>query len=110
MELFIAEKPSVGKAIAAAIGATESKNGYMEGHGFMVTWCLGHLVELAMPEDYNKGFATWRYKDLPIIPDKWQYNVSKEGRADLPLSLQKGRLPEAGSALMDFLHGRNCDP
>ena len=51
MELIIAEKPSVGKAIAAAIGATESKNGYMEGHGFMVTWCLGHLVELAMPED-----------------------------------------------------------
>ena len=57
MELFIAEKPSVGKAIAAAIGATESKNGYMEGHGFMVTWCLGHLVELAMPEDYNKDYA-----------------------------------------------------
>ena len=79
MELFIAEKPSVGKAIAAAIGATESKNGYMEGHGFMVTWCLGHLVELAMPEDYNKGFATWRYKDLPIIPDKWKYNVSADG-------------------------------
>ena len=79
MELFIAEKPSVGKAIAAAIGATESKNGYMEGHGFMVTWCLGHLVELAMPEDYNKNFATWRYKDLPIIPDKWKYNVSADG-------------------------------
>ena len=79
MELFIAEKPSVGKAIAAAIGATESKNGYMEGHGFMVTWCLGHLVELAMPEDYNKEFATWRYKDLPIIPDKWKYNVSADG-------------------------------
>lgn len=66
MELFIAEKPSVGKAIAAAIGATESKNGYMEGHGSIVTWCLGHLIELAMPEDYNKDFATWRYKDLPI--------------------------------------------
>ena len=79
MELFIVEKPSVGKAIAAAIGATESKNGYMEGHGFMVTWCLGHLVELAMPEDYNKEFATWRYKDLPIIPDKWKYNVSADG-------------------------------
>ena len=79
MELFIAEKPSVGKAIAAVIGATEAKNGYMEGHGFMVTWCLGHLVELAMPEEYNKEFATWRYKDLPIIPDKWKYNVSKEG-------------------------------
>ena len=79
MELFIAEKPSVGKTIAAAIGATESKNGYIEGHGFMVTWCLGHLVELAMPEDYNKDFATWRYKDLPIIPDKWKYNVSADG-------------------------------
>ncbi|MBQ9306361.1 MAG: DNA topoisomerase 3, partial [Clostridia bacterium] len=79
MELFIAEKPSVGKAIAAAVGATESKSGYMEGHGFLVTWCLGHLVELAMPEEYNKDFATWRYKDLPIIPDKWKYNVSEEG-------------------------------
>ena len=54
MELIIAEKPSVGKAIAAVVGATESRNGYMEGHGFMVTWCLGHLVELAMPEDYKR--------------------------------------------------------
>ena len=79
MELIIAEKPSVGKAIAAVVGAMESRNGYMEGHGFMVTWCLGHLVELAMPEDYKKDFATWRYKDLPIIPDKWKYNVSSEG-------------------------------
>ena len=78
MELIIAEKPSVGRAIAAVIGATESKDGYMEGRGMIVTWCVGHLVELAMPEDYNKDFAKWRYKDLPIIPEKWQYNISKE--------------------------------
>lgn len=78
MELIIAEKPSVGKAIAAVVGATESKDGYMEGRGMIVTWCVGHLVELAMPEDYNKAFAKWRYKDLPIIPEKWKYNISKE--------------------------------
>lgn len=78
MELIIAEKPSVGKAIAAALGVKESREGYMEGHGMIVSWCIGHLVKLAKPEAYNPEFARWRYKDLPIIPDKWQYSVTKE--------------------------------
>ena len=78
MELIVAEKPSVAKAIAAVLGVNESRDGYLQGKGMLVTWCVGHLVELAMPEDYNKEYAHWRYKDLPIIPERWKYNVSKE--------------------------------
>ena len=78
MELIIAEKPSVARTIAATLGATENKDGYMQGHGFLVSWCIGHLVELALPEAYKAEYARWKYKDLPIIPDKWQYSVMKE--------------------------------
>ena len=78
MELIVAEKPSVAKAIAAVLGVNESRDGYLQGKGMLVTWCVGHLVELAMPEDYNKEYAHWQYKDLPIIPERWKYNVSKE--------------------------------
>lgn len=78
MELIIAEKPSVGRTIAAALGATESKNGYYQGRGMIVSWCIGHLVELAMPEDYNPEYKRWSYKDLPIMPQQWKYNISKE--------------------------------
>lgn len=78
MELIIAEKPSVGRTIAAVLGVTETKDGYMQGKGMIVTWCIGHLVELAMPEEYNKDYAHWRQKDLPIIPDQWKDTVSKD--------------------------------
>ena len=78
MELIIAEKPSVGRTIASVLGVTETKDGYMQGKGMIVTWCIGHLVELAMPEEYNKDYAHWRQKDLPIIPDQWKYTVSKD--------------------------------
>lgn len=78
MELIIAEKPSVAKAIANALGVKENMEGYMQGRGLMISWCIGHLVELALPEVYKADFAHWRYKDLPIIPDKWKYTVTKE--------------------------------
>ena len=78
MMLIVAEKPSVGRAIAEVLGARESHEGYLEGHGVIVTWCVGHLVELALPEDYNPDYAHWKYKDLPIIPDQWKYNISKD--------------------------------
>lgn len=77
MELIVAEKPSVGKAIASVVGANENADGYCHGKGMIVTWCVGHLVELAKPEDYNADYAHWRYQDLPIIPEKWKYNISK---------------------------------
>ena len=78
MELIVTEKPSVAKSIADIVGAKERKDGFLEGKGMIVTWCVGHLVELALPVDYKAEYARWRYKDLPIIPNKWQYNVSKE--------------------------------
>lgn len=78
MELIITEKPSVARAIAEVVGATERQNGYLQGKGFLVSWCVGHLVELALPEVYDAKYARWRYTDLPIIPEKWQYTVIAE--------------------------------
>lgn len=78
MELIITEKPSVARAIAEVVGATERQNGYLQGKGFLVSWCVGHLVELALPEVYDARYARWRYTDLPIIPEKWQYTVTAE--------------------------------
>lgn len=76
-KLVIAEKPSVAMSIAKVIGATKKKEGYLEGAGYLVSWCVGHLVELAEPESYEPKYEKWRYADLPIIPKDWLYKVSK---------------------------------
>ena len=65
MKLVIAEKPSVAMALAAVLGANEKKDGYLEGSGYLVSWCVGHLLELAQPEAYGEQYARWRYGDLP---------------------------------------------
>ena len=74
MQLIIAEKPSVAQSIAVALGVKERKQGYLQGKGYLVSWCVGHLVELAEPEAYG-DYGKWQYVDLPILPDKWQYAV-----------------------------------
>ena len=80
MNLVIAEKPSVAQSIAKVIGATTKHDGYLEGSGYLVSWCVGHLVELAEPEEYDGKYEKWRKEDLPIIPGKdgmdWRYQVS----------------------------------
>ena len=76
-KLVLAEKPSVGIAIAKVLGATNKQDGYYEGNGYFVSWCVGHLVELATAEQYDKSYAKWQYKDLPILPTDWQFNISK---------------------------------
>lgn len=76
MNLVIAEKPSVAQSIAAVIGATSKKDGYMEGSGYLVSWCVGHLVELASADAYDEKYAKWIYNDLPILPTTWQYAVA----------------------------------
>lgn len=76
MQLVIAEKPSVAQSIAKILGATSRKDGYTEGNGYIVSWCVGHLVELAPADSYDEKYAKWRYGDLPILPDLWQYQVS----------------------------------
>lgn len=75
MKLIIAEKPSVARAIAEVVGATDKKAGYREGNGYLVSWAIGHLVGLEDATAYG-DFAKWRIEDLPIIPDKWLYGVS----------------------------------
>ena len=76
MKLVLAEKPSVAMSLAKVIGATKRSDGYMEGNGYLVSWCVGHLVELAQPEVYDSKYSRWSYNDLPIFPDSWQYQVS----------------------------------
>ena len=80
MKLVITEKPSVAQAVSHVIGANERKAGYMEGNGFLVSWCIGHLVELAQPDAYSGAWKKWNYESLPMIPKKWQTKV-KSGTA-----------------------------
>lgn len=85
MKLVIAEKPSVAMSLAAVLGATERKDGYLEGSGYLVSWCVGHLLELAQPETYKEQYAKWRYEDLPILPENWKYEVPKDKKTQLAL-------------------------
>ena len=80
MKLVLAEKPSVAQSIAKVIGAASRKDGYLEGNGYIVSWCVGHLVELAEPETYDEKYKKWTYVDLPIMPSKWKYEVSPATR------------------------------
>lgn len=75
--LVIAEKPSVAISIAKIIGATKKKDGYYEGNGYRVSWCVGHLVQMANPDSYDEKYAKWNMVDLPIIPKEYKYEVSK---------------------------------
>ena len=85
MKLVIAEKPSVAMSLAAVLGAMERKDGYLEGSGYLVSWCVGHLLELAQPEAYKEQYAKWRYEDLPILPENWKYEVPKDKKTQLAL-------------------------
>ena len=76
MKLVLAEKPSVAQSIAKVLGATKREDGYLEGNGYIVSWCVGHLVELAQPEAYDAKYSKWAYAGLPIFPADWQYEVS----------------------------------
>ena len=78
MKLVIAEKPSVAMSLSAVIGATDRKDGYLEGNGWRVSWCVGHLAGLANADVYNPDYAKWRYDDLPILPEHWQMVVGKD--------------------------------
>ena len=77
-KLIIAEKPSVAQSIAKVLGATSRKEGYIEGGNYIVTWCVGHLAAMANAEVYDEKYAKWRYDDLPIVPQKWEYVPEKD--------------------------------
>ncbi|GHU52520.1 hypothetical protein AGMMS49975_08490 [Clostridia bacterium] len=81
--LVIAEKPSAAKSIAAVLGAKERKDGFFIGNGWIVSWCYGHLVELAPPEAYDEKYKRWSLKTLPILPERWKYTASKDTKKQL---------------------------
>ena len=78
MKLVIAEKPSVAQSIAAALGVKGKKDGYIEGGGYLISWCVGHLVQLAEAAAYGEQYKKWSYDSLPILPRDWQYTVSAD--------------------------------
>ena len=80
MKLVIAEKPSVARSIAAVIGATDRREGYLQGNGYLVSWCIGHLVSFADVGMYDERFKKWCYEDLPIIPESWRLTVPPDKR------------------------------
>ena len=73
--LVVTEKSSVGQSIAAALGVTGRKDGYMEGGGWLISWCVGHLAELSEPAAYDPDYAKWRQDDLPILPESWRFTI-----------------------------------
>ncbi len=75
MKIVIAEKPSVAQSLAKVLGASKRRDGYLEGNGYLVSWCVGHLMELSEPDVYDKRYGKWRYEDLPILPKEWKYEV-----------------------------------
>ena len=79
-QLVIAEKPSVAQSLAAVLGAGQRREGYLEGNGWLVSWCVGHLAELADPAAYNPAYAKWRKEDLPILPESWRFTIAKDKR------------------------------
>ncbi|MCL2840308.1 MAG: DNA topoisomerase 3 [Defluviitaleaceae bacterium] len=88
IKLVVAEKGSVGKSIAQAIGAKSRKDGYYEGNGYIVSWAVGHLIGLAQPEDYDAKYKRWNYGDLPIIPEQYKYNPGPKTKSQLKILVE----------------------
>ncbi|MCM1489108.1 MAG: toprim domain-containing protein, partial [Firmicutes bacterium] len=106
MQLVIAEKPSVARSIAEVIGAAESKDGYMEGNGYLVSWCVGHLVELAQPESYGEQWKKWTYESLPVKPEKWRYEVKADTKAQYDVLFQLMHREDVSAAICATDAGR----
>src|SRR5574344_500392 len=85
MKLVITEKPSVAKSISAVLGADKRRDGYFEGENLLISWCFGHLAELASAEVYDEAYARWSREQLPIIPESWQYSVGRDKKKQLDL-------------------------
>ena len=84
--LIVGEKPSVSRAISTVVGADKVQKGYIEGNGYIVSWCVGHLVGLKFPNDYGNGWnQKWSFSQLPMIPEKWQFQVTDSTKAQYDL-------------------------
>ena len=106
MKLVLAEKPSVAQSIAKVLGVNERFDGYLEGNGYVVSWCVGHLVELFEPEGYDERYSKWSYDDLPIVPDEWKYQVSEGTRKQFGILRQLMKLDDVESLVCATDAGR----
>ena len=104
--LVIAEKPSVAQAYAKVLGATNRNDGYLEGNGYLVSWCIGHLVELAPPNVYDEKYVKWSIADLPILPQKWQYLVSSSTKKQFGILQKLLHRPDVDSVICATDAGR----
>lgn len=98
-QLVVSEKPSVGAAYAKVLGATNRQDGYWEGNGYLVSWCIGHLVELAPPNVYDAKYVKWSIADLPILPQKWQYLVSASTKKQFGILQKLMNRPDVDSVI-----------
>ena len=104
--LVVAEKPSVAMSYAKVLGATNRKDGYLEGNGYLVSWCVGHLVELAPPNVYDARYVKWSIADLPILPQKWQYLVSTSTKKQFGILQKLMHRPDVESVICATDAGR----
>ena len=105
-QLVVSEKPSVGAAYAKVLGATNRQDGYWEGNGYLVSWCIGHLVELAPPNVYDAKYVKWSIADLPILPQKWQYLVSTSTKKQFGILQKLMNRPDVDSIVCATDAGR----
>ena len=105
-QLVVSEKPSVGAAYAKVLGATNRNDGYWEGNGYLVSWCVGHLVELAQPNVYDARYVKWSIADLPILPQKWQYLVSASTKKQFGILQKLMHRPDVESIVNSCDSGR----
>ena len=104
--MIVAEKPSVAMAYAKVLGATNRQDGYLEGNGYLVSWCVGHLVELAPPNVYDAKYVKWSITDLPILPQKWQYLVSASTKKQYGILQKLMHRPDVDSIVNSCDSGR----
>ena len=105
-KLIVAEKPSVAVSYAKVLGATNRQDGYLEGNGYLVSWCVGHLVELAPPNVYDAKYVKWSIADLPILPQKWQYLVSASTKKQFGILQKLMHRPDVDSIVNSCDSGR----
>ena len=105
-KLIVAEKPSVAMSYAKVLGATNHQDGYLEGNGYLVSWCVGHLVELAPPNVYDDKYVKWSIADLPILPQKWQYLVSASTKKQFGILQKLMHRPDVDSIVNSCDAGR----
>ena len=99
VKIVISEKPSVAKSLATVLGAKSKKDGYYEGNGYIISWCIGHLLGLAPPDSYDEKYAKWNISDLPILPDPWLYKPNDSTKKQLRVLKELLKRPDIDTVI-----------